>query len=109
LLMSQRRWGWSRTRKLLASIPVDESKSVGSMTDPQRYTIAALVASRKHRATPQAWDTAGVLTPTEASRQAKIAELFARGATESEIAGQLGLDERAVVATLRRIASEISY
>jgi hypothetical protein len=41
LLTSQRRWGESRCRKFLAQIPMSETKTVGSMTERQRRTLAA--------------------------------------------------------------------
>src|SRR5664280_2082137 len=41
LLMSQRRWGQTRCRKFLAQIPMSETKTVGSMTERQRRTLAA--------------------------------------------------------------------
>ena len=41
LLMSQRRWGQTRCRKFLAQIPMSETKTVGSMTDRQRHSLAA--------------------------------------------------------------------
>jgi len=44
LLVSQRRWGSSRARKLLALLPISETKSMGSMTDRQRHALAALLA-----------------------------------------------------------------
>lgn len=44
LLMSQRRWGSSRARKLLARMSISETKSVGSMTDRQRLLLASLLA-----------------------------------------------------------------
>jgi hypothetical protein len=43
LLMSQRRWGVTRCRKLLQVIPMSENKTVGSMTDRQRRALAALL------------------------------------------------------------------
>jgi hypothetical protein len=43
LLMSQRRWGHTRCRKLLAQVPVSENKTVGSMTARQRTALAALL------------------------------------------------------------------
>jgi hypothetical protein len=43
LLTSQRRWGSTRCRKLLASIPIPENKPIGSMTDRQRRALAALL------------------------------------------------------------------
>jgi hypothetical protein len=45
LLMSQRRWGLTRCRKLLSQIPVSETKTVGTLTDRQRQALAALVGT----------------------------------------------------------------
>jgi hypothetical protein len=44
LLMSQRRWGQTRCRKLLGQIQMSERKTIGSMTERQRRTLAALLA-----------------------------------------------------------------
>ena len=44
LLMSQRRWGITRCRKVLAQIPVSETKTIGSLTDRQRRALAGLLA-----------------------------------------------------------------
>lgn len=44
LLASQRRWGSSRVRKLLASIPMSEHKTIGSLTERQRRTLAAMLS-----------------------------------------------------------------
>jgi hypothetical protein len=41
LLMSQRRWGRTRCRRFLSSIPMSETKTIGSMTDRQRRALAA--------------------------------------------------------------------
>jgi hypothetical protein len=43
LLTSQRRWGTTRCRKLLSTIPMSENKTVGSMTERQRQALAALL------------------------------------------------------------------
>jgi hypothetical protein len=43
LLTSQRRWGTSRCRKMLALLPISERKSLESMTDRQRHLLAALL------------------------------------------------------------------
>ena len=45
LLMSQRRWGQTRCRKFLAQLAMSEKKTVGSMTDRQRRTLAAMLAA----------------------------------------------------------------
>lgn len=49
LLMSQRRWGATRCRKLLQGIPMSENKTVGSMTERQRRALAALLAPSASR------------------------------------------------------------
>ena len=41
LLMSQHRWGRTRCRRFLASVPMTETKTIGSMTDRQRATLSA--------------------------------------------------------------------
>jgi hypothetical protein len=51
LLMSQRRWGQTRCRKFLAQIPMSEKKTIGSMTERQRRTLAEmLTCSERGRA-----------------------------------------------------------
>src|ERR1700677_777831 len=45
LLMSQRRWGQTRCRKFLAQLAMSEKKTVGSMTDRQRRTLAAMLTA----------------------------------------------------------------
>ncbi|MDX6672391.1 MAG: hypothetical protein QOI91_2754 [Solirubrobacteraceae bacterium] len=46
LLMSQRRWGRTRCRKFLTSIRMSETKTVGSLTQRQRRTLAALLSAK---------------------------------------------------------------
>ena len=59
LLMSQRRWGQTRCRKFLAQVPMSEKKTVGSMTERQRRTLAAMLnAAQRGRA----WSAAPFLT-----------------------------------------------
>jgi hypothetical protein len=41
LLLSQHRWGRTRCRRFLASIPMSETKTIGSMTERQRRALAA--------------------------------------------------------------------
>lgn len=41
LLMSQRRWGRTRCRRFLASVPLSETKTIGSLTERQRRAVAA--------------------------------------------------------------------
>ncbi len=41
LLLSQHRWGRTRCRRFLASIPMSETKTVASMTERQRRALSA--------------------------------------------------------------------
>ena len=47
LLMSQRRWGQTRCRKFLAQVPMSEKKTIGSMTERQRRTLAEMLQRRR--------------------------------------------------------------
>jgi hypothetical protein len=49
LLTSQRRWGHTRCRKLLAQVPLTERKTLGSMTDRQRRSLAVLLSGGERR------------------------------------------------------------
>lgn len=59
LLMSQRRWGQTRCRKFLAQIPMSEQKTVGSMTERQRRTLAAMLTPSGSVTMDSSWLTAG--------------------------------------------------
>jgi hypothetical protein len=61
LLMSQRRWGQTRCRKFLAQVPMSEKKTVGSMTDRQRRTLAAMLTSASEER-GRAWSATPLLT-----------------------------------------------
>jgi hypothetical protein len=52
LLMSQHRWGRTRCRRFLASIPMSETKTMGSMTDRQRRALAARLRGEAPVVTP---------------------------------------------------------
>jgi hypothetical protein len=45
LLTSQRRWGRTRARKFLSSLPLSETKRIGTLTNRQRVTLAALLTA----------------------------------------------------------------
>ena len=57
VLMSQKRWGRARCRRLLVSLGVPENKQVGTLTDRQRGALVAMLegrdAERPAAATPQ--------------------------------------------------------
>jgi hypothetical protein len=59
LLMSQRRWGQTRCRKFLAQIPMSEKKTIGSMTERQRRTLAAMLTAVQRG---RAWSAAPWVT-----------------------------------------------
>jgi hypothetical protein len=46
LLMSQRRWGRARCRRLLISLGIPENKQIGKFTDRQRSALVAGLSSR---------------------------------------------------------------
>lgn len=53
LLLSQRRWGHTRVRKLLATVPMSEGKPIGTMTERQRHALAASLGSPARRVAPE--------------------------------------------------------
>jgi hypothetical protein len=46
LLMSQKRWGRTRCRRLLVSLGVPENKQVGTLTERQRQALAAVLTAK---------------------------------------------------------------
>jgi hypothetical protein len=46
LLMSQKRWGRTRCRRLLVSLSVPENKQVGTLTERQRVALAAVLTAK---------------------------------------------------------------
>ena len=54
LLMSQKRWGRTRCRRLLVSLGVPENKQVGTLTERQRIALAAVLAAKNAPATAEA-------------------------------------------------------
>jgi hypothetical protein len=60
LLMSQKRWGRARCRRLLVSLSVPENKKIGTLTERQRRALAAVLSAKA--ATPSRPDGASVAT-----------------------------------------------
>ena len=46
LLMSQKRWGRARCRRLLVSLGVPENKQIGTLTERQRLALAAVLEAK---------------------------------------------------------------
>jgi hypothetical protein len=53
LLMSQRRWGRTRCRRVLLSLGLPENKQIGTMTERQRAVLAALLAAKTGSPRPE--------------------------------------------------------
>jgi hypothetical protein len=53
LLMSQRRWGRARCRRLLLSLNIPENKQVGTFTERQRAALASVLSARMVERPPQ--------------------------------------------------------
>ena len=53
LLMSQKRWGRERCRRLLLSIGVPENKPIGKLTERQRLALAAVLSGTRPAAPAQ--------------------------------------------------------
>jgi hypothetical protein len=47
VLMSQKRWGRARCRRLLMSISIPENKRVGTLTERQRAIVATTLAGER--------------------------------------------------------------
>src|SRR5215212_12241953 len=45
LLMSQKRWGRERCRRLLLALSIPENKQVGTLTERQRMALAAMLSA----------------------------------------------------------------
>jgi hypothetical protein len=45
LLMSQKRWGRERCRRLLLALSIPENKQVGTLTERQRVALAAMLSA----------------------------------------------------------------
>jgi hypothetical protein len=45
LLMSQKRWGRERCRRLLLSLGIPENKQIGTLTERQRAALAAMLSA----------------------------------------------------------------
>jgi hypothetical protein len=62
LLMSQKRWGRARCRRLLVSLGVPENKQIGTLTERQRLALAAVLTAKCATAAERPGERA--VTPT---------------------------------------------
>ncbi len=82
LLMSQKRWGRTRCRRLLVSLGVPENKQVGTLTERQRQALAEVLAAKNAPAGEEA-----VTPATSAPRE-----------TQAPSGAPVGARERALTA-----------
>ena len=57
VLMSQRRWGRARCRRLLLSVGLVENKEMGKLTQRQRLELASVLSARASSPAPAATTT----------------------------------------------------
>jgi hypothetical protein len=60
LLMSQKRWGRARCRRLLVSLGVPENKQVGTLTERQRLALAGVLSEKNGSVLSEKDDSAAV-------------------------------------------------
>jgi hypothetical protein len=75
LLMSQKRWGHTRCRRLLVSLGVPENKQVGTLTERQRVALAAVLAAKN---APTAAEVEAHTVPVRVPQSPHRASLAAR-------------------------------
>jgi hypothetical protein len=63
LLMSQRRWGYTRCRKFLQELQISETRTVEKMTQRQRNAVAQLLEPAPARRSAEKVFGSGMLTP----------------------------------------------
>ena len=68
LLMSQKRWGRTRCRRLLVSLGVPENKQVGTLTERQRLALAAVLTAKSTPAGERTEDRRGASQASAAAR-----------------------------------------
>jgi hypothetical protein len=74
LLMSQKRWGRTRCRRLLVSLGVPENKQVGTLTERQRLALAAVLTAKNRSGAQEHHDAhAGPARAPQASPAATLA------------------------------------
>ena len=97
LLMSQHRWGHTRARRFLAGVPMTETKTIGSMTERQRQSLADMLAAQSSPARAATasltltGDAGGAAAPPSAGRPpaaAGVAAATAPSALASVRAGR---------------------
>jgi hypothetical protein len=63
LLMSQRRWGRTRCRRILLSLGLPENKQIGTMTERQRTALAAMLSAKMGSTRPARTQETGAARP----------------------------------------------
>jgi hypothetical protein len=75
LLMSQRRWGRARCRRLLISLGIPENKQIGTFTDRQRTALVAVLSARYPERRPDERRPSRVPVPAHAFEHERRLEM----------------------------------
>jgi hypothetical protein len=75
LLMSQRRWGRARCRRLLVSLGITENKQIGTFTERQRAALVAVLSAKAGMDRPEG----GAQTPHDRERMLEVVGSHASG------------------------------
>jgi hypothetical protein len=67
LLMSQKRWGRTRCRRLLVSLGIPENKQIGTLTERQRLALAAVLTAKRASMASAAAEVPAVPAPMPAA------------------------------------------
>src|ERR671915_602942 len=76
LLMSQKRWGRTRCRRLLMSLGVPENKQIGTLTERQRLALSAVLRAKDVRGSRSSEE--GTRVPSPAAPE--VAPMSGQGA-----------------------------
>jgi hypothetical protein len=68
LVMSQKRWGRTRCRRLLMAHSVPENKEVGTLTERQRLALSAVLAAKNEQVEREPAEQARPPVPAPVSR-----------------------------------------
>lgn len=72
LVMSQRRWGRARCRRLLSTLGIPENKRLGTLTERQRQLLVAMLEGRGSASGPAATQPPRPIRPRPGSHPAAL-------------------------------------
>jgi hypothetical protein len=84
LLISQRRWGRARCRRLLLSLGIPENKQIGTFTDRQRLALAAVMSAKTAASRP------AMAAPRDFERERRLELMRSSGGGRAASAAMVG-------------------